>query len=49
MPTPRRGENKDDFMKRCIPQVVGEGKPQEQAIAICSSLWEQNKPKKPKR
>ena len=40
MPKPRKNESKDDFMKRCIPEVVGEGKPQDQAVAICANLWE---------
>jgi hypothetical protein len=40
MPTPRKGEKKNDFMKRCVPQVVNEGKESDQAVAICNSLWE---------
>jgi len=27
-------------MKRCIPQLIDEGKDQDQAAAICYSLWE---------
>lgn len=39
MPKPRQGETESQFMSRCIPMVEGEGKPHDQAIAICSSLW----------
>jgi len=40
MPTPRVGETRDHFLSRCIPEVVGEGKPQDVAVAQCISLWE---------
>lgn len=30
-------------MKRCIPILIDEGKPQDQAVAVCSSLWENRK------
>jgi hypothetical protein len=46
MPTPRKGEKRKDFMARCIPQVIDEGKDSEQAVAICSSLWENRNKKK---
>lgn len=48
MPTPNKGENKKDFLARCIPAVIKEeGKPQDQAVAICYSLWD-NKSKNSK-
>jgi hypothetical protein len=37
---PSKGETEDEFMPRCIEYVVGEGKDQEQAAAICYSKWE---------
>lgn len=40
MPTPRAGETRDEFIGRCIPEIVGEGKPQDVAVATCFSLWE---------
>jgi hypothetical protein len=42
MPAPRDGENRDDFMERCIPIVLDDGtaEDQEQAAAVCSSMWE---------
>jgi hypothetical protein len=46
MPTPNDGESRDDFMDRCIPQVISEGKEQDQAVAICSSLYEQESEEK---
>jgi len=39
MPTPGPGETRDDFMDRCIPELIGEGKLQDQAVAICSNLF----------
>ena len=39
MPKPRKGEKQSKFMGRCISDVVGEGKDQKQAIAICFSVW----------
>jgi hypothetical protein len=42
MPIPKinSGEKKDDYMGRCMSKLVGEGKPQEQAYAICKTEWE---------
>lgn len=37
---PSKGEDKDHFLSRCISYVMGEGKDQDQAIAICQSMWE---------
>lgn len=41
MPTPRSSENEQEFISRCIPIVLDEGtaKDQEQAAAICYSIW----------
>lgn len=38
---PHQGEAKDDFMKRCIPAMINEGKEQDQAVAMCSSMYGQ--------
>ncbi len=43
MPTPNKGESKKDFIERCVPKLIGEGKPTEQAVAICSSMYEKSK------
>ena len=37
IPSPRSGESDSEFMSRCISFLVDEGKPQEQAVAICRS------------
>ena len=37
---PKSGESEDEFIGRCIPVLLDEGYPQEQAIAICYSYWE---------
>jgi hypothetical protein len=40
MPIPRPSEEtREDWMSRCIPVLIGEGKDKAQAIAICSSMW----------
>lgn len=39
MPTPRASENEQEFISRCIPIIIDEGKEQEQAAAICYSIW----------
>jgi hypothetical protein len=38
---PKAGENENEFMDRCIPFVVDEGKDADQATAICYSIYEQ--------
>lgn len=38
---PIAGESESDFMSRCMPVVLGEGKPEDQAAAICYSMYEQ--------
>jgi hypothetical protein len=37
---PNAGESKNDFLGRCIPIVIREGKDQDQATAICYSYFE---------
>ena len=39
---PSKGEHETDFIPRCISYVVSEGKDQDQATAICYSIWEQH-------
>lgn len=39
---PSKGERKDKFLPRCISYVINEGKPSEQAVAICNSIWEEH-------
>ena len=40
MISPSSGETEKDFMSRCIPLMIDEGKPQDQAVAMCISMWE---------
>jgi hypothetical protein len=37
---PSKGEHETEFIPRCISYVVSEGKDQEQATAICYSIWD---------
>jgi hypothetical protein len=37
---PRSGESQSDYMSRCVPTLIDEGKPQDQAVAICISTYE---------
>ena len=40
MPSPNKGESREAFLDRCIPMVVEEGREQDQAVAICNSMFE---------
>lgn len=42
MPKPNQGESKQDFINRCVSELVSEeGKDQDQAVAMCSAIWEE--------
>jgi len=43
MPQPNSNEDEETFMNRCIPQLIAEGRPRNQAIAICLSKWRNRK------
>lgn len=43
MPKPRRNEPRKDFMERCVPQLIDEGRNPDQAVAICSSMFNRTK------
>jgi uncharacterized protein with gpF-like domain len=45
MPNPRPGESRDDFLDRCIPEVIGEGREPDQAVAMCIAFYEGEKDK----
>jgi hypothetical protein len=38
---PSGGESQDAFISRCIPVLIKEGKPDDQAAAICYSYWKE--------
>lgn len=46
MPKPKKRESESDFVGRCIPILIGEGKSKEQAVAICYSMFRKRKKKK---
>lgn len=46
MPTPGKNEKEQEFIARCVPIVLEEGKEQKQAVAICYSLWQNRNKKK---
>jgi signal peptide peptidase SppA len=47
MPTPNKGEKKQDYINRCTSDLINkEGYKPDQARAICESKWEQNKKEK---
>ena len=39
MPDISNYDNEQDWMKVCVPKMMNEGKPNEQAVAICMSQW----------
>ena len=45
MPIPQPGQTKDDFIEMCIPIVIEDGtaEDEEQAYAVCLSMWEQGR------
>jgi HK97 family phage prohead protease len=37
---PRKGESQSEFSHRCVPEMMGDGKrDQDQAVAICLDIW----------
>jgi len=45
MPNIKEGESEDDYVKRCIPVLINEGKSSEQAVAQCHGMYKQHKEK----
>lgn len=43
MPTPNKGESKQDYLKRCTADVIFEGKDPDQAYAMCNVFWDDSK------
>jgi len=43
IPKPKKDEDRDSFMKRCILEVIAEGKLPNEALGRCNGLWEQSK------
>jgi hypothetical protein len=38
---PSSGESENDFISRCVPVLMGEGKTQDQALGACYGMWKQ--------
>ena len=39
MPDPSNYESEDEWMAACVPAVIDEGKPRDQAVAQCLNMW----------
>ncbi len=40
MPDPNEYNTESDWMTACVPKMVSEGKPQDQAVAACTNIWQ---------
>lgn len=49
MPSVKKGESQGSYMKRCVPEVMGEGKSNKAAVGQCmgmfKSKWQAKKSK----
>ena len=45
MPKPKPDEKQDQYISRCVAQVMGEGKTQQQALGQCFGMWRQHQKK----
>lgn len=43
MPTPKKGESKQEFISRCVPIRHGEhpNEDNKQSVAVCFSIWKE--------
>ena len=39
-PDPSNFSSRRSWMEECVPQLIDEGNDQDQAVAICSNMWE---------
>ena len=39
MPKVRKGEGRNKYVGRCVPEVMKEGKTQEQAVGKCEGMY----------
>jgi hypothetical protein len=42
MPKPHKDESKEDFIGRCVPILINEGRDKDQAVAMCYSIWSEH-------
>lgn len=40
IPTPNQGEDKNEYVGRCVEFLENEGRPHDQSVAICLNKWE---------
>lgn len=40
LPNPSDFDDRDSFMSACVPAVIDEGKTPDEAVAVCSTLWD---------
>lgn len=43
MPKPAAGEKQNNFINRCVKQVMNEGSTQDQALGKCYGIWNDTK------
>lgn len=43
MPDPNNYQNEDEWMAACVPVRIEEGDEQDQAVAVCMSMWRERK------
>lgn len=43
LPIPASGESQQNFVSRCVSILVGEGREQDQAAAICYDRWKRSR------
>lgn len=43
MPKPKPNEKESEYISRCVKQVMGEGKTQDQALGQCYGMWRGSK------
>lgn len=49
MPKPKKGEKESNYISRCIPMVIGEGKPPKEAAGKCYGMYNFYRKKKGKK
>lgn len=40
MPAVKRGEKRNEYVPRCVKEVMGEGKKQNQAVGQCEGMFD---------
>lgn len=45
MSEPKSNESQNEFISRCVSEVMSEGKTQKQALGQCYCIWRQHKKK----